>query len=243
MRSLRWSASFCFVTASNSRSCALSFGFRPGFRDARPASPLAPSCWRQDDSCELSSFAEHRLERAALAARERHVGGLHQPQLLGRRELAPHLGLDGLLRRAVHTGRTPPALGWGDFSNKNLGWLGHVSGTILRPSVQRYRGTTVSGTGGCAIARRVVTRRAEAQRSARGSTAIPRRAIATPGEVLRSPPRNRDSWRGPPKSEVNTSPPTEHNQIRRSPRIRAQSVTRQHGTSSAQENLVNSNNC
>jgi len=40
------------------------------------------------------------------------------------------------------------ALGRGDLSTRNLGWLGHVLKTILRPSVQRYPGATVSGDVG-----------------------------------------------------------------------------------------------
>ena len=40
------------------------------------------------------------------------------------------------------------ALRRGDLSTRNLGWLGHVLRTILRPSVQRYRGATVSGDVG-----------------------------------------------------------------------------------------------
>jgi hypothetical protein len=93
---------------------------------------------------------DHRLERAWLAACEGRVGSLHQPQLLGRGELAPHLGRHRLLRRVVHAGLTLLALApcGGAFSTWNLGWLGHVWGTILRPSVQRYRGGTVSGDVG-----------------------------------------------------------------------------------------------
>jgi hypothetical protein len=40
------------------------------------------------------------------------------------------------------------ALGRGGLSTRNLGWLGHAWGTILRPSVQRYRGATVSSDVG-----------------------------------------------------------------------------------------------
>jgi hypothetical protein len=41
------------------------------------------------------------------------------------------------LRRVVHAGLMLLALvrGRDDLSTRNLGWLGHVWGTILRPSV------------------------------------------------------------------------------------------------------------
>src|SRR5581483_9472436 len=100
-------------------------------------------------------LAQQCFQRAALAARERSLGGLHQPQLLGRRKLPPRLARHGLLRRAVHARlRLALALGRGGFSTRNLGWLGHARGTIIRQSVQRYQGATVSsdvGTEGPAV--------------------------------------------------------------------------------------------
>ncbi len=47
-RDLTWcsSSAFRFFRASNSRSAAVSFGFRPGLRDASPSRPCEANCAR-----------------------------------------------------------------------------------------------------------------------------------------------------------------------------------------------------
>jgi len=126
---------------ASGRACATSGPLRHQPR-AAGATSIGASC--------NALLAQQRLECATLSADDGGLGSLDQPELLGDREPAPRSRLDGFVRRRDpgRLMRLGCALHRGDCSIWISGWLGHASGTILRPSVQRYRGATVSSDVG-----------------------------------------------------------------------------------------------